>query len=45
MVDPAARGLAVNPIGGRNALELLREMPEWKELASREGYLLFKREP
>jgi uncharacterized membrane protein len=45
MVDPAARGLAVNPIGGRNALDLLREMPEWRQIASREGYLLFKREP
>jgi uncharacterized membrane protein len=43
LVDPDASALEANPIAGRSALELLRAMPEWSEVAEREGFLLFRR--
>jgi len=45
LVDPKASALALegNEIGGRSGLELLRELPEWQEIAHKEGLSLFKR--
>jgi hypothetical protein len=44
LVDPTASALEVNPIADRSALEELRSLPEWAQVAESEGYLLFRRE-
>ncbi len=43
LVDPAASALGANPIEDKSALDHLRAMPEWSQVADRQGYLLFKR--
>ena len=43
LVDPKASALEANPIADQNALEHLRAMPEWAQIASKENLLLFKR--
>jgi hypothetical protein len=43
LVDPEASALEANLFGGRNALDLLRAMPEWEEAAAKEGFILFRR--
>jgi hypothetical protein len=43
LVDPRAAALEANPIDDKSALEHLRAMPEWTQVASRENLLLFKR--
>lgn len=43
LVDPKASALSANPIEEQNALDLLRGMPEWAEVAAKENLFLFKR--
>lgn len=43
LVDPQASALEVNPIGGQSALDYLRTLPEWQQVASKENLFLFKR--
>jgi uncharacterized membrane protein len=43
LVDPKASALDANPIADKNALEHLRAMPQWTQVASKENLLLFKR--
>jgi uncharacterized membrane protein len=46
LVDPNASALteSENKIGGKTGLELLRELPGWREVGSKEGLLLFRRQ-
>ena len=46
LVDPRASALPYedNKIGEKTGLELLRELPEWTQVADREGFLLFRRQ-
>jgi uncharacterized membrane protein len=43
LVDPTASALRDNPIADKTALEQLHDMPEWAQIAEKEGYVLFKR--
>ncbi|MFL5733612.1 MAG: DUF2079 domain-containing protein [Chloroflexia bacterium] len=43
LVDPKASALDANPIADKSALEHLRAMPGWVEVASKQNLLLFKR--
>ncbi|MEO6458733.1 MAG: DUF2079 domain-containing protein [Chloroflexia bacterium] len=45
LVDPKASALGYedNKIGEKTGLELLRELPDWTQVADREGFLLFRR--
>jgi hypothetical protein len=43
LVDPNASALDANPIADKSALDHLRAMPEWSQVAEREGFLLFQR--
>ena len=42
LVDPDASALEVNRIGGETALEDLRKMPDWQQVASKQNLFLFK---
>lgn len=46
LVDPRNSALSyeANNIGGKSAYELLQELPNWKLLASKEGFYLYKRQ-
>ena len=45
LVDPKASAISYqeNKIGEKTGLELLRELPDWTQVADREGFLLFQR--
>ena len=43
LIDPNASALGDNPMADKSALDHLRAMPEWSQVAEKQGFLLFQR--